>query len=363
MIGDRVAAIAAETREAAEEAARLVTVEYEELPVVPDAIAALAPDAPVIHPGRDGYIFNGKEHLAFEHPNQCGIFRSQRGADIGTVFATAPHLFRHRFRTARQHAGYLEPKATVVWIDPGGTIHVHTPNKAPFGLRAQIAKIAEVVPENVVIEPAAIGGDFGSKGYTSDEFPCYFLAKATGRPIKRVSSYTNELTYAATKHPTHTTLETAVDKDGTFLAHRMQIIYDGGAYAGAKPFMMPGQNGCATIPYYIPSVEIDVMSVYTNTAPGTHVRAPGNTQQYFAWEQHVDLIANALGIDTITLRRRNLIREGQPAVADEIIDQVMGDAVLARLSREMPTPPTGCARPGAWLSDVAIPVVERRRLR
>jgi len=109
---------------------------------------------------------------------------------------------------------------------------------------------------------------------------------------------------------------------------------------------LPGGTGCATIPYRVPSVAIDVCAVYTNTAPGTHVRAPGNTQQYFAWEQHVDLIAEGLGVDKLALRRRNILRDGECAVAGEIVDHAMGDAVLARLAAEMPPRPSFSAR--AW---------------
>lgn len=345
MVGDRVAAVAAETREAAEEAARLVEVTYEELPAVLDPLAALAPGAPTIHPERATYHYLGKTPPEIAHPNLQGCYQYRKGDDdIEAVFAHAPHVFEHRFRTARQHAGYLEPKATVVWIDGDGTVHFQTPNKAPYNLQRFLAHVTGVPVELIVIEPAAIGGDFGSKGWTTDEFPCYYLAKATGRPVKRVSSYTNELQSNARKHAAYTTLQTALDRDGRFLAHRSTITYDGGAYAGGLPsaYLMPGFTGYSTVPYTIPNVSIATQNVYTNTSPGTHVRAPGGTELYFAWEQHVDLMAAAVGIDPIELRRRNVVREGQPLLTGDEVYHPMGTVVLERLESEMrarPAPP------------------------
>jgi CO/xanthine dehydrogenase Mo-binding subunit len=354
MIGDRVAAIAAETREAAEEAARLVEVTYEELPAVLDPFAAVAPDAPLLHPDRSTYHFNGATPPAVTHPNIQGFYSYRCGdGDIDTIFAKATHVFEHRFRTARQHAAYLEPKATVVWIDGRGTVHVQTPNKAPYNLQRFLAHVTGVQVENIVIEPAAIGGDFGSKGWTVDEFPCYFLAKATGRPVKRVSSYTNELQSAAVKHVTYVTLQTAIAADGTFLAHRSDITYDGGAYAGGKPspFLMPGYTGYSTVPYSVPHVAITARCIYTNTAPGTHVRAPGNSQLFFAWEQHVDLMAAAIGIEPLAIRLRNVVRDGETNASGEYIHQAMGATVLKRLGAEMDANPP---KPGhAWGMSIA----------
>ncbi|MGA2392143.1 MAG: xanthine dehydrogenase family protein molybdopterin-binding subunit [Candidatus Lustribacter sp.] len=345
MIGDRVAAVAAETREAAEEAARLVVVEYEELPAILDPFAAMEPGAPVIHPEYDRYHYNGKTRPKIDRPNLQGAYEYHSdGEDIDAIFARAPHVFEHRFHTARQHAGYLEPKATVVWIDGDGTVHVQTPNKAPYALQRFLAHVTGLPAEKIVIEPSAIGGDFGSKGWTTDEYPCYYLAAATGRPIKRVSSYTNELTSNAVKHATYMTLQTAVDEAGTFIAHRSTFTYNGGAYAAGKPspFLNPGQTGYSTVPYAVPHVEITTRTVYTNTAPGTHVRAPGNSQLFFAWEQHVDLMAAALGIDPLELRKHNVVQHGQPNVSGEHIHHPMGAAVLERLGAEIaanPPPP------------------------
>jgi len=340
-IGDRVAAVAAETREAAEAAARLVEVEYEELPAVTDIDAALAPDAPVIHPDRDTYFYAAKTPPPRPHPNTQGSTLITKGTgNLDAIFAQAAHVFEHRFTTPRQHAGYMEPHATFVWIDDAGIVHVYTPNKQPFSVHRWLSNVIDVPPEKIVVEPCAIGGDFGGKGLTIDEFVCYYLAKATGRPVKYVWTYLNELQASSVRHAAHITLKTAVDANGKFLAHHSVVIYDGGAYAAGKPApnLLPG-GGYSTVPYNIPDAKIEASSVYTNTIPGAHVRAPADVQVFFAWEQHVDIIARELGIDALELRMLNVVREGEAALSTEHLYRPQGVAVLDALKRDFESRP------------------------
>jgi CO/xanthine dehydrogenase Mo-binding subunit len=342
MIGDRVAAAAAETREAAEEAARRIAVEYEELEPILDPRAALAADAPVLHPDRRSYYhraFEGKEPMPVPHPNVQGLNRFARGdADLEPHFAAAYRVFEHTYHTPRQHAGYIEPRSTLVWVDPSsgsgqtGTIHVQSPNKIPFWLRQAMAKCLGVDESQIVVEPNAIGGDFGGKGTTVDEVPCYFLAKATGRPVRYVETYAEELGYAPTRHAATVSLRTAVDSDGRFLAHVSDVVFDGGAYAGGKivPWLVPG-FGYSAVPYHVPHYQVLARTVYTNQLAGAHVRAPVDLQVFFAWEQHVEVIAEALGIDPIDLRVRNLLADGQAAMTGEVMREVNAARVLERL--------------------------------
>jgi CO/xanthine dehydrogenase Mo-binding subunit len=348
-IGDRVAAVAAETREAAEEAARLVEVEYDELPLVLDPSAALGPDAPVLHPDLEGYFYAGKSPPARTHRNVQGSSFVTKGAtDLEPIFAAAHRVYEHRFVTPRQHAGFIEPHAAAVWIDGEGVVHVYTVNKQPFSVRQWMSNVIGVPLEKIVVESAAIGGDFGGKGLTIDEYVCYYLAKATGRPVKHVYNYVEELQASSIRHQAHITLKTAVDAHGKFLAHASEVIYNGGAYAAGKPSpnLLPGGTGYATVGYQIPNVRLDVRSIYTNSIPGAHVRAPADVQVFFAWEQHVDMIAADLAIDALELRMLNIVREGETAVTDEALHEPQGYAVLAALKRDIEARP---APPGrAW---------------
>ncbi len=348
LIGDRVAAIAADSRDIAEEAARLVEVEYEELEPLLDPFEALKDDAPVLHPDRATYFykaFQNKPHPAVPHPNVQGTNKVRKGeSDLEPIFASAYRTFEHHFTTPRLNCGYIEPRATLVWVDEDGTVHVQSPNKSPWNLREHLSVCCELPKDKIVIETSVIGGDFGGKGFTRDEFPCYFLAKATGRPVRYVETYTEELMTAATRHRAFVTLKTAVDRNGKMLAHQSTVVYDGGAYAGTKPgpYLMAG-SGYSTVPYNVDNVRVDTMSVYTNHVPAAHVRAPIDVQIFFGWEQHVEMIAEALGIDPIEFRKLNVVRHGQTAISDEMIHHPKGIEVLDTVAREgeygSPLPP------------------------
>jgi putative selenate reductase molybdopterin-binding subunit len=347
-IGDRVAAVAAETREIAEEAARLVMVEYDELPVLLDPFDALAPDAPILHPDLATYFYAGAKPPARKHPNVQGSLLSTKGeADLEPIFAGAHKVFEHSFTTPRQHAGYIEPHAGMVWIDADDVVHVYSVNKQPFAVQNWMSTTLGIPPEKIVVESAAIGGDFGGKGLTTDEYVLYFLARATKRPVKHVYSYVEELQASSVRHPAHLTLKTAVDEHGKFLAHASTVVYDGGAYAAGKPApsLLPGA-GYATVGYQVPNVRLDVTSVYTNTIPGAHIRSPADVQCFFAWEQHVDMMATDLGIDALELRMLNVVRQGETAVTGEHLNQPQGYAVLQTLKTELDAHPA--REGGAW---------------
>jgi CO/xanthine dehydrogenase Mo-binding subunit len=352
-IGDRVVAVAAETREAAEEAARLVEVAYDELPIVLDPIEAGAPDAPILHPDLDSYFYSSKNPPKRAHRNVQGSNLLTKGdADLEPIFAAAHRVYEHRFVTPRQHAGYIEPHATTVSIGDDGVVHVWTVNKQPFSVRQWMANVIGVPLEKIIVESAAIGGDFGGKGLTIDEYACYYLAKATGRPVKHVYSYVEELQASSVRHQTHIALKTAVDAHGKFLAHASHVVYNGGAYAAGKPApsLLPGGSGYSTVGYQVPHARLEMQSVYTNTIPGAHVRAPADVQIFFAWEQHVDMIAADLGIDALELRMLNIVRAGDTALTGEHLHEPQGYAVLEALKRDLDACP---AQPGgAWGSAI-----------
>jgi len=186
-------------------------------------------------------------------------------------------------------------------------------NKTPFTLRQQMSRTIGVPEEQIVVDSACIGGDFGGKGTSFDEYTCYFLARATGRPVKAEMRYADELAAGNPRHASVVQLRTAVDERGSFLAHESRVAFDGGAYAGGKPIpsLILG-GGLATLaPYRVPQLRLELTCVYTNNVPGGHMRAPGEVQGLFAGESHVDLIARELGIDPIDLRLRNAVRDGE----------------------------------------------------
>ncbi|TMF24554.1 MAG: xanthine dehydrogenase family protein molybdopterin-binding subunit, partial [Chloroflexi bacterium] len=175
-IGDRVAAVAADTREIAEEAVRLISVEYDELPPLLDMDAALRADAPVLHPDAASYRFlEGRgERPPVPHPNHQGHVVETHG-DVAAAFARAARIFEHEFTTPRIHQAPLEPRAAIVWLE-GDRVQVVSTNKAPFNLRDQMAATLGLAKDGIVVDNGTIGGDFGAKGLSTDEFVLYHLA-------------------------------------------------------------------------------------------------------------------------------------------------------------------------------------------
>ncbi|HZT09204.1 MAG TPA: xanthine dehydrogenase family protein molybdopterin-binding subunit [Chloroflexota bacterium] len=346
-IGERIAAVAAETREAAEEAVRLIHVEYEELPAVFDPEEALRDGAPILHPNPEGYYYLGGERPPRPHPNLQGYLEAHKGeGEIERVFERADRIFEDVYVGPRQHQGYIEPHACVVWVERDGTVHVRSTNKAPFSLRHQLSIATGTPEERIVVDSMFIGGDFGGKGHTIEEFPCFFLAQATGRPIKSVMTYADELTNTSPRHDARIYLRTGVTRDGRLLAHQQRAYFNGGAYGGAKP--MPGPNIAAAFDpldtYSVAHTDLKTFTVYTNTTPSGHMRAPGATIADLAGEEHIDHIAREMGIDPLEFRVMNVIRSGDISTAGHPVHHSRGEELLELLRREtgwgkVPLPP------------------------
>jgi CO/xanthine dehydrogenase Mo-binding subunit len=343
--GQYVVAVAADTREIAEAAARAVDVRYDELPAIFDPEAALAPDAPVLHehPERYPFIIAGGRRPV-PHPNVQGYLHDARG-DVDAAFAGAHRVFEHRFTTPRYFGAAIEPRATLVWIDGSGIVHVKSTNKSPFALRQQLSISTGLPQESIVVEPAFIGGDFGAKGLSVDEFVCYFLARATGRPVKAVRSYLDDMRSTNVRHAAAIWLKTGVSAGGQIVAMSGRVVFNGGAYGAGKPIptVLPAIRAIPELPYRIPSASWEVLAVYTNTVPAGHVRSPGEPQMLFAIESHFDMIARAIGDDPIAFRLTNAIRTGDRTPDDHEIPAPRLVEVLERLrieSRwEHPLPP------------------------
>lgn len=347
--GERVAAVAAASPRAAEEALERIEVDYEELEPVLEPEAALAPGAAILHEQAAEYAYLGGTRPPVPHPNLQGRRVVAKGdADIERALARADRVFEHEFSTPRQHQGYIEPHAAVVWIGEDGVVHVVSGNKSPFNLRSQMAAALGLPPERIEVDSGFIGGDFGGKGYWSDEFVCYFLAKATGRPVKAVSSYLDELTAGNPRHAATVRLRTGVDADGRFVAHHARVVLNGGAYASAKPLPhLVLAGGSATLAAYrVPHARVEVMTVYTNTVPCGHMRSPGEVQALFAGESHVDMIAAELGLDPLELRLRNAVRDGDEGLGGERFRQARAVPVLEALRQagDWDRRPTGQGR-------------------
>jgi len=309
-IGDKVAAVAAESREAAEEAINLIDVEYEELPAVFDVIEAMKPGAPVLHDNAPGYDGAPKEIMAAAGTNVVNKLTFGKG-DIEKGFAEADLVLEHTFRMPIHHQGYLEPQSFLVKIEDDGKVNAWASTKGPFGTRGQFAKAAGIPASQIRLQAVHVGADFGGKSGAGELPICYFLAKQAKRPVKIVLTHTEELTAMNPDHYTVVKVKTGVKRDGRMTARYLQAIHGTGAYAGMKPGRASiGGAGSAT-PYRIDNSYMEALQVYTNTVPCGFWRAPGAIQAVFASESHMDLIAKELKMDPAKFRMMNLIGEGE----------------------------------------------------
>ena len=324
-LGERVAAIAADTLEQAEHALDLIQVDYEELPAVFDPLAAAKPGAPIIHP--DLHTYKGLPK-PIDGPTNVFVHELFTRGDVAEGFAQSDVIVENTFTVARVHQAFLEPHCCLVWIDDEGRIQMWSPNKVPHGLKESMSNAFRIEKEKIRVNPVAIGGDFGGKGAPIDEPICYLLALRSGRPVKMVMEYREEFIAGAPRHAGVILFKTGVKRDGTMVAHEMDAYLDAGAYGGFRPGAVVGGISHAVGCYRAQHARIATSRVYTNNLPGGQMRAPGEPQAFFAGESHIDCVARKLGMDPFEFRRKNLMEDGDVTLTGGRYEEIKAKETL-----------------------------------
>jgi carbon-monoxide dehydrogenase large subunit len=276
--GEKVAGVAAVNRDTVEEALALIDVEYEELPAVFDPLEAIKPGAPVLHP--DYASYNGpKKCLDPGLVNVHSVERSLKG-DVERGFAEADEIFANTFRTNRVHQAFLEPRAGVVEIDRQGRVLIWHCHQAPFLVRKWLSIHSGIPEEMIVVQPVSTGGSFGGKLDYEDILCVYYLARASGRPVKYVQSYAEEFVDGQPRHPAVVALRAGVKRDGRLWALDGKVYYNGGAYGARTP--RNGLNGTFLMAggYRTPHVRMEGYMVYTNEPPCGYFRARARPRRF-----------------------------------------------------------------------------------
>ncbi len=305
-IGEKVAAVCAETEEIADEALALIEVNYEEIPAVFDPILAMKADAPIIHENFQKYI----GFRADPPKGQTNTFISTAlsQGDIEKGFKEADRIFEQTFTTHWAHSGYIEPTACVADAT-GPKVKVWISTKVPFSIRKQLSEAVNIKPEDILINIVHCGGDFGGKRQCMDSPLCYAFSKMTGRPAKMVMDYSEELLAGNARHPSVIRFKTGVKKDGTITAIDAEVVYNTGAYGSFAGGMMRGAEEML-VNYKCANTRLRAFKVYTNNTPSGIIRAPGAPQAFFASESNADMIARGLGMDPLEFRRKNSVKSG-----------------------------------------------------
>ncbi len=326
-IGEKVVAVAAEDRDAAEEALALIDVEFEEFPGVFDPQLAMAAGAPLIHEGLPSY--QGFKAPSENLPNVFA-FQNWSAGDVEAGFKEADLVLEHTFRTGLAHQGYIEPHSVVVAVDGSDRVDIWASCKAPFRVKSHLARQLDIPKEQIRVHIVAVGGDFGGKGALMDIPICYHLSKVSRRPVKMVMTYEEELQAGDPRHSSLIKIKSGVKKDGTLVARSVEVLFNSGAYAAFKPGDPPNLGGATFTNgvYRIPNYSIRSYGVYTNTVPCGYYRAPGQPQAVFAAESHMNLIAKALRMDALKLRLKNLLCDGDKLPGGRAVDKVRARQTL-----------------------------------
>ena len=320
-IGDRIAAVAAETCDAAEEAISLIDVEYEQLPAVYDPRDAMKAEAPLLHEDVSSYGGAPKDTLALDVRN--GLTRlAWRKGDVERGFLEADLVLEHTFHIPARHQGYIEPHTSILAIEPGGRIQVWISAKNPFGVRTQLAYAIAVPEESIRINVVNVGGEFGGKGDAIDLPIAYLLARQSGRPVKIVMTYAEELTASNPAHPAIITVRSGVKRDGRIVARTLRALHASGAYGALKSKASLATGHYVGVPYRVENSAFEFLQIYTNTVPGGYYRSPGAIATIFALESHTDLIAQELRMDPAEFRLKNLIADGEEDAVGQRLNDV-----------------------------------------
>ncbi len=315
---DEIAAVAADSAEIAAAALRLIEVEYEDLPPLTDPSAALQPGAPVIHgenlpAAKAGMSLKaGEPGDADAHRHNVAMTFDYAQGDVVVGEAESDVIVDDWFRLHYVTHCCMGVSGVIAEFDPSGNLTLHSNTQVPFLHKREFAEILDMDPGRIRIIQPPIGGGFGSK---LDIYPfepiCVFLARETRRPVKLVFSREEEFVASPTRQPVLLRLRSGAKKDGTLTFRVCETLHDNGAYTSwgaTTPFVM--MQTISSL-YRVPHCKYHTTAVYTNNPYAGSFRGYGNLQATFAVEQHIDKLAEALGLDPLAIRLANAQDPGE----------------------------------------------------
>jgi CO/xanthine dehydrogenase Mo-binding subunit len=310
--GDMVAAVAATESRIAADAVGLIDVDYEELPAVFTFEDALKNGAPLVHEKLEGRkdprYGHGGQHIVHDRSNICFHFRHERG-DIEAGLRDSDQVFEDTFYFPSAQHYPMEPHVCVAQFE-GDVLTVWSATQSPFPVRQELARVFGLPFSAVRVVVPYVGGGYGAKSGIKTEGIAACLSRMTGCPV-RLAFGADETFRTICQPRAKITIKTGVKKDGTFVARQCEVYLNGGAYANSGPSVTEKAGYRAHGPYRIPHLLTNAYSVYTNTVPGGAFRGFGGPQVAFAYETHIDMIAERLGIDSFEIRMKNLLDRGE----------------------------------------------------
>jgi len=312
-VGDPVAGVVAASEEIAEEAARLVEVEYEELPAVFDPLEALKPDAPLLHPDLGSYQV---VPFIFPRPgtNVSNIFRVRKG-DVEAAWPQCDAVVEGTYRVPHIQHVPIEPHVAVARWDRSGEVTLWSSTQSPFAQRDLIAQTLGISQGDMRVIGNYIGGGFGSKAGVSMEAVAVAMArKVPGHPVKVRMTREEEFFCCFVRQGLVAKVKIGGTTEGQVLALQVEYYWDAGAYTEYGVNITRAAGYSSTGPYNIPNVKTDSYCVYTNHPVGGPMRGFGMPEIHWSIEQSVDRLAEALGFDPVQFRLKNCVKGGDTIV-------------------------------------------------
>ncbi|MFJ9209604.1 molybdopterin-dependent oxidoreductase [Streptomyces sp. NPDC102264] len=359
-IGQRVAAVVADSEAAAEEGCRRIEVTYDVLPAVLDPEEAMRPGAPVVH-DKDA----ATARISRPRDNVVGETHGETG-DVEAGFAEADEVYEGTYRTQRVQHASLETHGAVAWLDENGRLTVRSTTQSPFLTRRALCALYDLPRDKVRVVAGRIGGGFGGKQEMLVEDIVALAVLRLRRPVKLEYTRAEQFHGATTRHPFTIRVKAGARHDGTLTALRLHVVSDTGAYGNHGPAVLFHSVGESMAVYRAPHKKVDAFSVYTHTVPAGAFRGYGLGQVMFAVESALDELARRLGLDPLEFKAKNIIGPGEPMItpggeeedlhiASYGLDQCLGVVRRARAEQaeqaehEEQTAP-GCAPvPDGWL--------------
>ncbi|MEH0637133.1 molybdopterin-dependent oxidoreductase [Streptomyces bottropensis] len=331
--GEPVAIVAADHPETARRAAAKIKVEYRELPVITDEASATAPDAPLVHEGRDDHHF---AHVT--HPNIVHRQPVIRG-DVAAARERADVIVEGEYVFGMQDQAFLGPESGLAVPAEDGGVDLYVATQWLHADLSQIAPVLGLPEDKVRMTLAGVGGAFGGREDLSMQIHACLLALRTGKPVKIVYNRFESFFGHVHRHPAKLHYEHGATKDGRLTHLKARIVLDGGAYASSSPAVVGNAASLGAGPYVIEDVEIEALALYTNNPPCGAMRGFGAVQACFAYEAQMDKLAAKLGMDPVELRRINAMEQGTLLPTGQPVDSPAPVAELLRRVKAMPLPP------------------------
>ncbi|MFI6622562.1 molybdopterin-dependent oxidoreductase [Streptomyces sp. NPDC050528] len=347
-IGQRVAAVVADSEAAAEEGCRRIEMTYKILPSVLDPEEAMRPGAPVVH-DKDA----ATARISRPQSNVVGEAHGEIGS-VETGFAEADAIYEDTYRTQRVQHASLETHGAVAWFDEDNRLTVRTSSQTPFLTRRALCALYDLPEEQVRVVAGRVGGGFGGKQEMLVEDIVALAVLRLRRPVKLEYTRAEQFYGATTRHPFTINVKAGAHRDGQLTALQLRVVSYTGAYGNHGPAVIFHSVGESMAVYRAPHKKVDAFSVYTHTVPAGAFRGYGLGQVMFAVESALDELARQLNLDPLEFKAKNIIGPGEPMLSpggeeeDLHIASYGLDQCLAIVRRAQAEPVTQLP-PDGWL--------------